>query len=437
MRRWLVIVPALTVGVLFAVPVGPGLAKTAGSHAAITITSNADFTSCACVTSGDGTAAHPFVIGPWSINAPSGKTRGWSVKVDNSTRAITDYFNIFGISSTYNDTSPTDPAIWLVDVKTPTLISGNSADPTSGNDLGMGIELDHSANISIDNVAYNKGNGTGVYINGSSNVSINNAKFKATCSLCSPHVGDGIYAVNSTNVQVGTGSDCPTSASAPCVDVTYDDGMGVWFRNSSNSVIDHASASANDTGGYVLDGPGSYNDTVENSTSSGTGNICFTYNGRKVNSGYYTDLQGGMHLINGAHNNTINGNTFHSQTGLDISSGGNIINSVDSFYDACQTAYVPYTQAPTPVMGSGNTFSNNCYRTTDIASLPTPVCAKSLPAPDGWAATSSAHPRGLNPAGGHFQMPELDQFSGAVDRCVSRRHRCATPRRRFPRRAQP
>jgi len=370
-------VPALTLGVLFALPAGPGLAKTAGSHLAITITSNADFTSCACVTSGAGTAAHPYVIGPWSINAPSGGTRGWSVKVDNSSGAITDSFNIFGISSTYNDTNPTDPTIWLVDVKTPTLISGNSADPTSGNDLGMAIELDNSANISIDHVGCNKGNGTGAYINGSSNVSINNAKFKATCSLCSPYVGDGICAVNSTNIRVGTGSDCPRSASTPCVDVTYDDGMGVWVQNSSNSVIDHTSASVDDTGGYVLDGPGSYDDTVENSTSSGTGNICFTYNGQKVNSGYYTDLQGGLHLINGAHNNTISGDTFHSNTGLAISSGGNIIHGVDSFYDACQVAYVPYTQAPTPVMGSGNAFSNNCYRTTDIARLPAPICPQS------------------------------------------------------------
>ena len=377
MRRLLVIAPALTLGVLFALPAGPGLAKTAGSHAAITIATNAGFTSCACVTRGDGTAAHPYVIGPWAINAPSGGTNGWSVKVDNSTGAITDYFKIFGISSTYNDTNPADPTIWLVDVKTPTLISGSRADPTSGNDLGMGIELDNSANISIDDVGYNKGNGTGVYIDGSANVSINNAKFKATCSLCSPHVGDGIYAVNSTNVQVGTGADCPASASTPCVDVTYDDGMGVWFQDSSNSVIDHTSASANDTGGYVLDGPGSYDDTVENSTSSGTGNICFTYNGQKINSGYYTDLQGGLHLINGAHKNTINGDTFHSQTGLDISSGGNIILGVASFYDACQLAYVPYTRAPTPVMGSANTFSNNCYGTTDIASLPAPACRKS------------------------------------------------------------
>ena len=377
MRSLLVIVPALAVGVLFAPPARPSLATTAGSHAAITITSNAGFTRCACVTSGDGSAAHPYVIGPWSINAPSGGTRGWSVKVDNSTGAITDYFNIFGISSTYNDTNPTDPAIWLVDVKTPTRISGTSADPTSGNDLGIGIELVYSANISVDNVDYNKGNGTGAYINHSSNVSIDNAKFKATCSLCAPHVGDGIYAVNSTNVQVGTGSDCPTSASVPCVDVTYDDGMGVWFHNSNNSVIDRTSASANDTGGYVLDGSGSHNDTVENSTSSGTGNICFTFNGQRVNSGYYTDLQGGLHLINGAHNNTIRGDTFRSKTGLDISSGGNIIKGVDSFYDACQAAYVPYTQTPTPVMGSGNTFANNCYGSTDIASLPAPACPKS------------------------------------------------------------
>ena len=294
MRSLLVIVPALAVGVLFALPARSSLATTAGSHAAITITSNAGFTRCACVTSGDGSAAHPYVIGPWSINAPSGGTRGWSVKVDNSTGAITDYFNIFGISSTYNDTNPTDPAIWLVDVKTPTRISGTSADPTSGNDLGIGIELVYSANISVDNVDYNKGNGTGAYINHSSNVSIDNAKFKATCSLCAPQVGDGIYAVNSTNVQVGTGSDCPTSASVPCVDVTYDDGMGVWFHNSNNSVIDRTSASANDTGGYVLDGSGSHNDTVENSTSSGTGNICFTFNGQKVNSGYHTDLQGAV-----------------------------------------------------------------------------------------------------------------------------------------------
>jgi hypothetical protein len=376
MRRLVVIVPAAAVGLLFALPAAPSLATTAGSHAAITITSDAGFASCGCVTSGDGSAAHPYVIGPWSIKAPSGGAGGWSVKVDNSSGKISDYFNIFGISSAYSDTNPADPAIWLRDITTATSISGSNSFATGGNDLGTAIELDSSANISIDNVSYNKGNGTGVYINSSANVAVNNSKFKATCDICSPHVGDGIYAVNSTGVQVGTGSDCPTGASVPCVDLTYDDGMGAWFHNTSNSVINHTSASANDTGGYVLDGSGSYGDTIENSGASGDGPICFTFNGQKVTSGYHTDLQGGLHLINGAHDNSITGDTFQGNTGLDISSGGNIINGMDSFYDACQGSYVPFASR-TPGMGANNTFTNNCYGTTDVATLPQPVCPKS------------------------------------------------------------
>ena len=52
--------------------------------AAITISSNADFSACGWVISGNGTAANPFVIGPWAIPAPSARTSGWSVKVNNS-----------------------------------------------------------------------------------------------------------------------------------------------------------------------------------------------------------------------------------------------------------------------------------------------------------------------------------------------------------------
>ncbi len=50
------------------------------------------------------------------------------------------------------------------------------------------------------------------------------SKFKATCDVCTPHNGDGIYAVNSANLQIGTGPDCP--ANGPCHDLTYDDGFG-------------------------------------------------------------------------------------------------------------------------------------------------------------------------------------------------------------------
>src|SRR5215469_6460417 len=110
MRRLLVVVSIVAAAVFYAFPAvasSPG----ANAHAAITITSNAGFTSCGCVTSGSGTAGSPYVIGPWAIAAPSGGTHGWSVKIDNSAGLITSYFSIFGISSTYNDTDTADPTI--------------------------------------------------------------------------------------------------------------------------------------------------------------------------------------------------------------------------------------------------------------------------------------------------------------------------------------
>ncbi len=366
MRR-LIAVPLTAAALsIFAIPAAPAFAG-AGGHAAITIASNAGFATCGCVTSGDGTAANPYIIGPWSIGAPSGGTSGWSVKIDNSGGGITDYFDIFGISSTYNDTNPTDPTIWLVDVSTPTTISGTSANPTGGNDLGIGIELDNSSNISIDNVSFNKGNGTGVYLNGSSNISIDNAKLKATCVICSPHTGDGIYAVNSSNVGIGNGPDCPNTN--PCVDVTYDDGMGIWLVNTHDVVINQVTTGANDTGGIVLDGADTYNVTVENTQGDGTGNICITYNGQKVNTGYFSDLQGGLHIINGAHDNTITNDEFTANTGLSIASGGN------GFYTNMCTDVTnqPFSPVEAP-MGSGNTFSNICYTNTNIADLPPADC---------------------------------------------------------------
>jgi hypothetical protein len=366
MRRLLAVLSASAAAVLFVLPATPSLAGT-GQHAAITITSNAGFTSCGCVTSGTGTAANPFVIGPWAISAPSGRSNGWSVKVDNSGGGITDYFNISGISSTYNDTNTTDPTIWLVGVHTPTTIAGTNADPTAGNDLSIGIELDGSSNIVIDGVSYNKGNGTGIYLNGSSNVSINNSKLKATCNICTPHTGDGIYAVNSDHLQIGTGSDCPRNT--PCNDVTYDDGIGIWLVNTHDVVINHATADANDTGGYVLDGSNTYNVTLENSSAQGDGNICFTINGQKLNSGYFTDLQGGLHLINGAHDNTIANDTFTGGTALDIGSGGS-----GFYYNACAGGVdQPFSPAEA-AMGTGNTFTNLCYSTTNVAALPPSTC---------------------------------------------------------------
>ena len=138
--------------------------------------------------------------------------------------------------------------------------------------------------------------------------------------------------------------------------------------NTHDVVIDNVSADSADTGGYVLDGSDTYHVTLENSTANASGPICITVNGQKVNTGYLSDLQGGLHLINGAHDNTITGDTFTAGTGLSIASGGN------GFYaNACTGANQPFSPVES-AMGANNTFSDNCYTATNIAGLPPSAC---------------------------------------------------------------
>lgn len=103
-------------------------------HAAITVTRDADFVTCECVTSGSGTAADPFVIGPWKVTAPD--PGGWALKVDNSKGKVTKFFNVAGIEVQYNDTNPSNPVVWLVKVTNPTDVANVVA-----NAAGTGVRL--------------------------------------------------------------------------------------------------------------------------------------------------------------------------------------------------------------------------------------------------------------------------------------------------------
>jgi hypothetical protein len=301
MKKLVLLLAPATAAVFIAIPASPSWAGGA-PHAAITITSNAGFLSCQCVTAGTGTAADPYIIGPWAISSPSGGPQGgWSVKVDNSKGTVTAFFNIAGISSAYNDTNPADPDIWLVNVHVPTAITSgkNGSTSTTANNNGTGVRLDGSSNISLDDLQYNKMNGPGVFLNRSSDVTIDNSKLKS--------LGDGIYAVNSSHIRIGEGSDCPNNQ--PCNDLTYDDGFGIDLVNTHDVVIRAAAVSANDTGGYLLDGSNTYHVTLQNSHASGLGPICVTMNHQKENTGYLTDLQGALMLVNGAHDNAFSNDT--------------------------------------------------------------------------------------------------------------------------------
>jgi hypothetical protein len=325
------------------------------------IHSDADFVTCGCVTSGDGSAANPYVIGPYQIGVPSTGTGGYAVKVENVTKA----FRITGISIGYTDTNPTDPVIWLDNV------SGTQANPISvsaidANNDGLGVEVDASSWVALSNLNINKMNGAGVVITRSSNVTLANSKLKATSNGQPPHTEDGVYAVDSSYLSIGGVPACPKSQI--CNSFDYDSGWGVYLQNSSNVTINEASANADDTAGFVLDN--SSHVTLTNSTAEGDGPICLSVNGARVPSGYVSDLQGGILLINGSSNNTIGNDQFAADPGREIGSGGDGL-----FNNPCTNTSEPFTpNTPEHPMGQGNSFPGTCFKTTDIVGLPPNPC---------------------------------------------------------------
>jgi hypothetical protein len=361
--------------VALAAAAGAPVAASAGTgqRGAITITSDSDFLTCGCVTAGDGLPGNPYVIGPWAINAPTGdSTGGWAVKVVNTVvngvSSVTKSFTISGISVTYSGVGPTDRVIWLVDVGNATISN------VSANENGIGVELDGSSNITLDQLSFNKMNGTGLFINGSHGVGLSNSKFKSTADGADEqlHYADGVFAENSSDLRIGGVPACP--GNQICNSFDYDSGFGVYLQNTQNSTIDHASANADDTAGYVLDNSSGV--TLSNSGAGSDGPICFSSGGVRTHTGYASDLQGNLLLINGSSGNTISDDQFAAPIGgYSIGSGGHTTDGVNgAFFNPCTKSYQPVLPpegplAETGVVDGANTFLNTCYFSTNIPSL--------------------------------------------------------------------
>jgi hypothetical protein len=272
---------------------------------------------------------------------------------------VTADFSITGISANYASVPYTDPVIALLDVNNP---AGTTISNVSSNGEGRGVELDSSSHITLDRLSLNKMTGNALFINSSSHVTLSNSKLKATADGQVPHNADGVYALNSSYLQIGGVAACPSSQA--CNTFDYDTGWGVYLQGTHDVAIDHASANADDTGAYVLDN--AWNVNLANSTGEAGGPICITLNGQKTFTGYYTDLQGGVLLVNGSHNNAIHDDRFAANIGYSIGSGGN------GFYlNPCTNQPQPFSPVETP-MGNANTFTNVCYGSNDLGLPPNP-----------------------------------------------------------------
>lgn len=340
------VVMAVAAGALVTLGFAGGVARSAGeppSHAAITISSDADFVSCGCITKGTGTASDPYVIGPWTIPAPS--TGGWALKVDNRGGAITKYFRVAGILGNYDDLDSSHNLVWIINVTKATRIANVTA-----NLVGTGVRLDSDANIDLDSITVNKMNGDGVQLNSSTNISIVNSKLKS--------MNNGFHAENSSFLRIGVG--CTKS----CNDFTYDDFRGLWLHNTHDVTVRYLTTAAEDTNAMYLDGTGTYNVDIGNSTANASGSICPQAEGP---TGLVTDTDGGIRLVNGTHDNYIHDVTARGNVAMDIASGG------DGFWtNPCTGEIVPTpTTAP---MGANNRFANLCYGFTNIRDLPASTC---------------------------------------------------------------
>jgi hypothetical protein len=281
--------------------------------------------------------------------------------VDNSSGLVKASFAIEGISAGYQDVPFKDPMIQLIKVQNP---AGTAITNVSANGDGVGIELDMSAYIALDQLSLNKMTGNALYINRSSHVTLSNSKLKSTADGQVPHNADGLYAYNSDHLSIGGVAACPKAQA--CNTFDYNTGWGVYLQNTHDVTIDHASANADDTGAFILDN--AWNVNLGNSNADGGGPICITLNGQKTFTGYYTDMQGGLLLVNGSHDNAFHDDQFANNTGTSIGSGGN-----GFFVNPCLHMNQPFSPVEAP-MGSNNTFTNVCYRTTDITGLPPNPC---------------------------------------------------------------
>jgi Periplasmic copper-binding protein (NosD) len=321
------------------VPGGPAsAAPSLPQHSAITIASDADFTSCACVTGGSGTASDPYVIGPWKVTAPS--SGGWAIKVDNSGGAVTKFFRIQGLVTSFDDTTAGHALIWLVNVAHSAV-----AGLTANNDY-TGVRLDSSTDITLDGINVNQMKGDGVLANSSTNITIVNSKLKAE--------HEGLHAVNSGVIRIGVGC----KGNRACNAFTYDDGRGIRLDNSHDVTVRSTDISADDTGGILLNGVGTYNADIGFINMGGIGSICEM----GEPTGDVTDDYGGIMLTNGAHDNHIHDLTVGGSAGFGIGSGGS-----GFWVNACTDEIVTLPQ--TPGMGAGNTFVNVCFQTTNIVGL--------------------------------------------------------------------
>jgi len=199
------------------------------SHAPIYIGSNADFTSANGVTGGMGTAANPYIIEGWDIDAST----TWGIDIEN----VDAYFVVRGCY--IHDGASHYDGIDLVSCANGVLDSNNCTNNYDG------IYIESSSGITVRNNSCNSNEMNGIDVEYSSGILIEDNE----CSY--PNTGSGIYLYSSSDSTV-SGNNCSYSASGDGIDLdtscssnivsgnvcNWNYWDGIWLNLSDSNTID-------------------------------------------------------------------------------------------------------------------------------------------------------------------------------------------------------
>jgi parallel beta-helix repeat protein len=297
-----------------------------GSHAPIVIQSDSDFSTCSCVSSGAGTTASPYIIGPLTINNANGD----AVYIDGS--KLTKSFELLNLTIAGNSTA-TDTGIVLNHINpsgSQSIVAKVYGKQTSIQTNNVGILVENSSYVTLDGAGENP-HGAGVSETGAGTINKN--------------LSGAIDVETSSHITV-KGWQTSTNGGDGNPDwLGFDPSVSHWFVGgvrlfgSSYCTVDHNAAN-NDTSISF-----SVFDSHDNTISNNTADYPFTLNFLLTDGSYRNTVVGNvastadfiglmiadplpgqatLTLYGPTHDNTVTNNTIHTDGPI-----GNELSPVD------------------------------------------------------------------------------------------------------------
>jgi len=381
----------------------------AGSHAPIVIQSDGDFAGCACVSGGTGSAASPFIIGPWSIN----KVAGNGILIDGT--SLTKSFVISNVTIAGNGSSSATGIVLnhINPAGVASIVARVTGTQTSIQSAGVGILVENSSYVVLDggganasgpgvgNVAgtINKNTVGAIDVENSSHILVTGWQLSANGQDGDPdwvafdpslaHWGVGgvrLFGTTASTIDHNAANNCTSisfslfvSSNNTVSNNTADYPFTANFLVADGSSYNHLSGNVAGTAdfiGYLVADPlpgtatlatygASHDNVIEANISHTDGPT-----GGEVHSNIVPAFLGGFVVLNGTYNNSIRNNQDWASTGSGFAWAQAVPNAATPIgvttYPPALHCNVTASEGGGGVGNlNGNVWTGNIFRTID------------------------------------------------------------------------